>query len=279
MAGSGSVAPGRIFISYRRAEAAYPTAWLYERLATHFGREDIVRDIDSIEPGDDFGEVIGRAVASCDVMLVVIGPRWISITDDDGRRRLDDSEDFVRREIEAALHREIRVIPILIDGASVPRSEQLPPSLVKLSSRQAVVLSPDRFQSDFDRLLPVLDRTVSEEKERRHAEEQRPLVAPAPANETPPETVTPSASAGGRTSRAFGFETGMQFHPSNSAWGLSYNAAKAELFLATPFNTGVLLRAADLPPHKWVRLTDRTGRPAPVEVLADDVTVHGRWLF
>jgi hypothetical protein len=163
-AGSRPVAPGRIFISYRRAESGYPTGWLYERLANHFGREDIVRDIDSIEPGDDFAEVIGRAVASCDVMLVVIGTRWISITDDNGRRRLDDSEDFVRREIEAALQRDIRVIPILIDGATMPRMEQLPPSLVKLSRRQAVVLSPDKFQYDTDRLLPVLDKAVSEEK-------------------------------------------------------------------------------------------------------------------
>jgi hypothetical protein len=72
-------------------------------LATHFGREDIIRDIDTIEPGDDFVEVIGRAVASCEVMLVVIGKDWMSITDEDGRRRLDHSDDFVRREIEAGL--------------------------------------------------------------------------------------------------------------------------------------------------------------------------------
>lgn len=171
MAASRPVAPGRIFISYRRAETAYPTGWLYERLANHFGREDIVRDLDSIAPGDDFVKVIGRAVASCDVMLVVIGTRWISITDDDGRRRLDDLEDFVRREIEAALQRDIRVIPILVDGATMPRSEQLPPSLVNLSRRQAVVLSPERFQDDTDRLVPFLDRTVSQEKKKRHSED------------------------------------------------------------------------------------------------------------
>jgi hypothetical protein len=163
-AGSRPVALGRIFISYRRAESGYSTGWLYERLANHFGREDIVRDIDSIEPGDDFAEVIGRAVASCDVMLVVIGTRWISISDDEGHRRLDDPDDFVRREIEAALQRDIRVIPILVDGATMPRMDQLPPSLLKLSRRQAVVLSPDKFQFDADRLLPVLDKAVSEEK-------------------------------------------------------------------------------------------------------------------
>jgi len=88
------------------------------------------------------------------------------------------------------------------------------------------------------------------------------------------------SQAGSRpTSATFGFDRGMQFHPDNAAWGLSYNAAKGELFLATPFNTGVGLSAAALPPHEWVRLNDRNGRPAPVEVLADDVTVHGRWLL
>src|SRR5215212_2832334 len=152
MVGSRPVAPGRIFISYRRAESAYPAGWLYERLASHFGREDIIRDIDSIEPGDDFVDVIGRSVASCDVMLVVIGIRWTSIEDVDGRRRLDIPDDFVRREIEAALERDIRVIPILVDGATMPRNEQLPPSLVKLSRRQALELSPQRFQYDTDRL-------------------------------------------------------------------------------------------------------------------------------
>jgi dipeptidyl aminopeptidase/acylaminoacyl peptidase len=172
MVGSRSVASGRIFISYRRAESAYSTAWLYERLASHFGREDIVRDIDSIEPGDDFVRVIGRAVASCDVMLAVIGTRWISIKDDDGRRRLDLPDDFVRREIEAGLERDIRVIPILVDGATMPSSEQLPPSLAKLTRRQALELSPQRFQYDTDRLLRVLDKTISEEKKKRHSDDQ-----------------------------------------------------------------------------------------------------------
>ena len=160
------VAPGRIFISYRRADSIWPTGWLYSHLASHFGRDDIVRDIDSIEPGDDFSEVISDAVASCDVMLVVIGTRWIGIKDERSRRRLDLPDDFVRREIEAALERDIRVIPILVDGATMPSSEQLPPSLAKLSRRQALDLSPQRFEHDAGRLLRVLDKIVVEEKNR-----------------------------------------------------------------------------------------------------------------
>jgi len=88
-----------------------------------------------------------------------------------------------------------------------------------------------------------------------------------------------SASSGRRTSPPFGFDRGMQFHPGNSAWGLSYNAATGEMFLATPFNTGAGFSAADLPVNEWIQLEDRSGRPAPVEVRADDISVQGRWLL
>src|SRR6266568_2992152 len=93
---------GRIFISYRREETAYPAGWLFDRLVAHFGKGQIFKDIDAIKPGDNFAEVIRSAVASCDVLLVLIGDRWLTIAGDDGRRRLDDPEDFVRLEIRAA---------------------------------------------------------------------------------------------------------------------------------------------------------------------------------
>jgi hypothetical protein len=87
------------------------------------------------------------------------------------------------------------------------------------------------------------------------------------------------ASAARRTSPPFGFDSGMQFHPGNSAWGLSYNAARGEMFLATPFSTGAGFSVANLPVNKWIQLEDRNGRPAPVEVCADDISVQGRWLL
>src|SRR5688500_6019930 len=110
-------APGRIFISYRREETAYPAGWLFDRLADEFGPGQIFKDADSIELGDDFVEVISTAVGSCDVLLALIGDEWVPITDAHGQRRLDDPDDFVRLEIEAALARKVRVIPILVDGA------------------------------------------------------------------------------------------------------------------------------------------------------------------
>ena len=157
-----AAAPGRIFISYRRDETAYPAGWLYERLADHYGRSRIFKDVDSIQLGDDFVEVITSAVGSCDVLLALIGDQWLTITDEHGKRRLDDPDDFVRLEIEAALARDVRVVPILVEGATMPDADQLPPGLAMLARRQALDLSPSRFDFDLGRLLKVLDRTVGE---------------------------------------------------------------------------------------------------------------------
>ncbi len=163
MAGvSPPAASGRIFISYRREETAYPAGWLYDRLADRFSGGQVFKDVDSIQLGDDFVEVVTRAVGSCDVLLALIGDQWLTITDEHGRRRLDDPDDFVRLEIEAALTRNVRVIPILVDGARMPNADELPDSLVKLVRRQALELSPARFEFDTSRLFEVLDWTLAE---------------------------------------------------------------------------------------------------------------------
>jgi TIR domain len=91
-----------VFISYLRADSDYPAGWLFDRLAEHFGRDRVFKDVDSLQPGDDFAEVITAAVSSCAALVAVIGERWLTITDEHGRRRLDNPEDFVRLEIEAA---------------------------------------------------------------------------------------------------------------------------------------------------------------------------------
>jgi carbon monoxide dehydrogenase subunit G len=147
-----------IFISYRREDAAYPAGWLYERLANHFGHGQVFKDVDTIQLGDDFVEKITEAVTACDVLLAVIGSRWLTVTDGKGRRRLDDPSDFVRIEIEAALERGVRVIPVLVEGATMPNPAELPTGLEKLTRRQALVLNPERF--DTSRLLKVLNATL-----------------------------------------------------------------------------------------------------------------------
>jgi hypothetical protein len=156
--------PGRVFISYRREEAAYPAGWLFDRVADRFGGDQIFKDVDSIDLGDDFMDVITAAISSCQVLLAVIGQRWLTVTDDKGHRRLDDPDDFVRLEIEAALNRNILVIPILVDGARMPRRDELPASMVKLAHRNALQLSPDRFSADTGRLLTILEGALAESR-------------------------------------------------------------------------------------------------------------------
>ena len=161
MAESAAGSTGRIFISYRREETAYPAGWLYDRLDEHFGAAQIFKDVDSIQLGDDFVQVIDRAVGSCHVLLALIGA---AVADDhrcDGRR-LDDPNDFVRLEIEAALTRDVRIIPILVAGAMMPRADELPVGLAGLVRRQALELSPSRFEYDLSRLLKVLDMTLAD---------------------------------------------------------------------------------------------------------------------
>jgi RDD family/TIR domain len=161
MAGSARVPSRRIFLSYRREDTAYPAGWLYDRLAERFGVEQVFKDVDSIQPGDDFVEVITEAVGSCDVLLALIGDRWLATADGAGKRRIDEPGDFVRLEIEAALTRGIRVVPILVSGATMPGPGDLPPGLAKLAHRQALELSPNRFNSDLSVLLRVLDNITS----------------------------------------------------------------------------------------------------------------------
>jgi hypothetical protein len=156
--------PGRIFISYRRQETAWPAGRLYDVLVEHFPAEQVVKDIcnvHNIQPGEDFVEVITAAVASCDVLLALIGPQWLTITDGEGQRRLDDPEDWVRIEIETALRRRIRVIPILVDEARMPRADELPPALSPLVYRNAVEINPVTF--DTRRLVATLRRTLAEQ--------------------------------------------------------------------------------------------------------------------
>ena len=149
-------------MSYRREETSYATGWLFDRLTEKFGGGQVFKDVDSIELGDDFVERISAAVGSCDVLLALIGEEWLTMTDARGRRRLDQPDDFVRVEIEAALARQVRVIPILVDGAAMPSADELPPSMAKLVRRQALELSPSRFDFDTSRLMTVLERTLAE---------------------------------------------------------------------------------------------------------------------
>jgi hypothetical protein len=149
-----------IFISYRREDSGASAGRLHDRLREHFGRDNVFMDLDAIEPGLDFTEVIERTVASCDVLIALIGRQWLTSTDPAGQRRLDDPEDFVRREIATALRRNIRVIPALIQDTPMPRVAKLPDDLQPLTRSNAVELSDTHFHRDVDQLIVVLDRVL-----------------------------------------------------------------------------------------------------------------------
>jgi hypothetical protein len=179
----------RIFISYRRDDSGGWAGRLYDRLSQHFGRDNVFMDIDTIEPGLDFVEVIEQAVGSCDALIALIGRQWLTITDTSGRRRLDNAEDFVRLEIAAALARNIRVIPALVQGARMPDSTDLPDVLRTLARRNAVEISERRFHDDVDHLITVLDkvfagaRPAGEEKD-NVVIAHTPPIAPQPREES-----------------------------------------------------------------------------------------------
>ena len=152
---------GGIFISYRRDDSRHAAGRLVDRLGQTFAREQLFMDVDNIPLGLDFVKVLGDKVAQCEVMLVVIGPQWLEARDERGQRRLDDANDFVRIEVEQALARDVRVVPVLVDGAAPPRAEQLPGSMQPLARRQATRLSHERFGSEAEGMVEALAKVIA----------------------------------------------------------------------------------------------------------------------
>ena len=152
-----------IFISYRREDAAGYAGRLYDRLAAHFGADRVFMDVEGIEPGVDFVDAIERAVASCELLIVIIGNDWLSASAA-GKRRLDDPADFVRIETAAALARGIRVVPVLVESAAMPRADQLPPDLAPLVRRQAVELSHKQWDATSGELIRTLEKILDGNK-------------------------------------------------------------------------------------------------------------------
>ena len=148
-----------IFISYRRADSDGWAGRLRDALRGRFG--DIVfQDVDNIPDGEIFSDVIDRALEKCDVALVIIGPNWASALDEEGRRRLDQENDWVRTETSRVLNRKIRVIPVLVGGARMPRPEDLPPDLRSLTHRQAREIRSTTWDSDVSFLAAHIRQIV-----------------------------------------------------------------------------------------------------------------------
>src|ERR1041384_1092231 len=160
-----------IFICYRRDDSSGHAGRLFDKLVDHFGKERIFMDIDTIEPGEDFVTVIENAVGSCEILIAIIGRHWLSSTGE-GPGWFDNPNDFVRVEIATALRRNIRVIPVLVQRASMPSPQDLPDDLVALSRRNAVELSDVHWPNDVKELIRVMERIISKSEEDWLAEQE-----------------------------------------------------------------------------------------------------------
>ena len=147
---------GSVFISYRREDTEGQARALFQDLVARLGRDSVFMDVDSIGLGRDFRAVLQERLATCDVMLALIGRDWVDGKDKAGRRRLDNPGDFVRIEIAAALKRNIPVTPLLLHGAQMPTAEQLPEDLSDLPYRNGFELSHNRWDSDVQELFKRL---------------------------------------------------------------------------------------------------------------------------
>src|SRR5215470_10901999 len=144
---------GKIFINYRRDDSQGTAGRLSDRLIEAFGRNKIFIDVDHIPAGADFVAYLNDQVAASEVFLVVIGPNWLDAKDESGRRRLEDPDDFVAIEIAVALERNIRVVPVLIDGARMPKASELTERLKPLVRRQALEVRHSQFARDAEALI------------------------------------------------------------------------------------------------------------------------------
>jgi hypothetical protein len=143
----------KVFICYRRNRSAADAGRISDSLEHAFGRDHLFIDVDSIPLGANFVEVLKEEVAKCDVLLAIIGLDWLDARDEDGRRRLDDPNDFVRVEIATALRRNIPVIPILLEDTKVPKTQQLPENLKELALRNGLNVRHSSFRNDMAQLI------------------------------------------------------------------------------------------------------------------------------
>jgi TIR domain len=176
-----------VFISYRRQTASGEARALFKDFVAKLGENSVFMDVDSISLGRDFRNELQRTVAACDVMLVLIDKEWAAAKDERGRVRLENADDFVRMEVEAALKRDIVVIPVLIQGARMPAAEELPAAISNLAYRNAFELSHTRWESDVREMIRRLNLNVAGQVGTDQSKPPRERLAP----ETPPLPGTP----------------------------------------------------------------------------------------
>ena len=155
-----------IFISYRREDTAGHSGRLHDYLTRHFGEKRVFMDVETIGPGQNFVDAIKTAIGTCNVLVVVMGRQWLSNAEGTARR-IDNPDDFVRLEIALALARSIRVIPVLVQGATMPRVQDLPAAIKELAQRNALEVSDRRWVYDVRQLVRAIEELSHEPRWRR----------------------------------------------------------------------------------------------------------------
>jgi len=171
----------RIFVSYRRDDASSEAGRITDWLDRHFGEDEVFMDINALEPGVDFVQMIEQTVEMIDALIAVIGPGWADAVDEHGDRRLDDPADWVRLEIANALRRGIRVIPVLVKDAKMPPAAKLPEDLLPLRRRNALPIPERQWRAGIEELIEALDGVVATPMRE---------TTPPKEKEEPPETPT-----------------------------------------------------------------------------------------
>lgn len=169
---------GKIFISYRREDTSGESGRLKDKLEQVFGQENIFYDVETLEAGLNFDQSIAKALSESKVLLAMIGPHWLKVTDSKGTLRLQKSDDWVRKEISEALKRNLRVIPVLVNGAEMPDQGELPDDLSELSLKHAQELSSSRWNYDVGELSKVLEKIIAKKPEPKPQVQPRPNPAP-----------------------------------------------------------------------------------------------------
>lgn len=154
--------PG-IFVSYRQADTSATATILYDRLVERFGRDAVFRDSKTLIPGQEYKKTIQESIIQATIFLELIGPQWLDITDEQGRRRLDNPEDIVRIEIETALDHKIPIIPVFVNLTTPPPPARLPGAIARLPEFHGVFLHQDAFDDGLNQLIQAMNTWIREE--------------------------------------------------------------------------------------------------------------------
>ena len=237
-----------IFISYRRDDTEGQAGRLFEDLREAFGADAVFMDVATIEPGVDFRRAIERHTAACGALLALIGRNWLTAKGDNGQRRLDDPNDYVRLETAAALRRDIPVIPVLVRDATMVRAEDLPDDLKELAFRNGVELTHARWESDVQLLIKAL----------------RPLVLGQAAS-----TAAPSAPAPLQAAAAPAAHVSASAEGRGAGWRLGVPLAVVVLLAAAAVATGLWYADRQAADRRAEALTQQAQQATAAKAVAE----------